>query len=110
MGGFWGWPLDESGFAPRRESGTWDPGLGWLRVGSALCTWLAFVSIPVVLLSFARRRRLPLSGLPVLFAVVVIACGFTHLIDALTFYEPVYRLSGLAKLLTAVLSWTAVVA
>src|SRR5437763_11693411 len=98
--------FDTSGFVPRSRCGEWTDELKWLHVTSDLFIWLAYVSIPLVLLYFVRRRRnLPFSRLFVLFALFILACGFTHFVDALMFNYPAYRLSGLVKLLTAVVSW-----
>ena len=36
--------------------------------------------------------------------LVFFSCGTVHLIEAIIFYWPVYRLSGLTKLITAVVS------
>jgi PAS domain S-box-containing protein len=56
----------------------------------------------VVLVSFARRRRdLPFSWMFWMFGAFIIGCGTTHLMEVVTTYLPVYRLSGLIKLLTA---------
>lgn len=45
-----------------------------------------------------------------LFGAFIIACGTTHLLEAITTSVPVYRLSGLVKLLTAVVSVATAVA
>ena len=104
--------FDTDGFPPRRECGTgWTPELVWLHIGSDPFIRLAYLSIPLVLLYFVRRRQdLPFSRLFVLFALFILACGFTHAIDALIFYSPVYRLGGVVKLVTAVVSWATVIA
>ena len=74
--------------------------------------WTAYLAIPVVLVSFAwkRRNELPFSSLFWLFGLFIIACGTTHLMDIILFYNPLYRLSGLIKLITAAASWGTVVA
>ena len=112
MGDFWGRLFDTTGFMPRRNCGTnWDDGLIWLHVGSDLGIWLAYLSIPMVLLYLTRQRRWgPFSGLLVLFALFIVACGFTHFVDALMFTHPIYRFAGLLKLATAVISWVTVLA
>jgi PAS domain S-box-containing protein len=103
--------FDHSDFVRRSQCGNWTDELRWLHVGSDLFIWLAYTSIPLVLLYFVRRRRnLPFSGLLVLFALFILACGFTHFVDALMFNYPMYRLAGLVKLVTAVVSWATVVA
>ncbi|MBP3955989.1 PAS domain S-box protein [Gemmata sp. G18] len=103
--------FDPAGFARRGEGGTgWTPALIWLHATSDFLIWLAYVSIPLMLFYFTRRRDLPFPRLFVLFALFLLACGTTHLIDALLFEYPVYRFEGVMKAVTAVLSWTAVVA
>lgn len=88
----------------------WTPPLIWLHITSDLFIWLAYVSIPLVLLYFTRRRDLPFPRLFVLFALFILACGTTHLTDAIIFDYPIYRFAGVMKLLTAVVSWVAVIA
>ncbi len=103
--------FDMTGFPPRKESGPgWTPALIWLHVTSDLFIWLAYLSIPLVLLYFTRRRDLPYPRLFVLFALFILACGTTHLIDALIFEYPIYRFAGVMKGVTAVVSWATVVA
>jgi PAS domain S-box-containing protein len=77
-------------------------GLVWLHNLSDALIWLAYITIPLVLVSFARRRRdLPFPWMFWMFGAFIIGCGTTHLMEILTTYLPVYRLSGLIKLLTA---------
>jgi PAS domain S-box-containing protein len=103
--------FDTSGFPGRGQVGSgWTPLLVWLHVAGDLFIWLAFVSIPLVLLYFTRRRDLPYPRLFVLFALFILACGTTHLVDALAFEYPVYRFAAFMKVVTAVLSWAAVIA
>ena len=103
-----------AGFPPRWECGeVWsaEPSLGWLHIGSDVAIWGAYSAIPLVLLYFAfRRSDVPFSWLGVLFGMFILFCGTTHLIDAIIFYYPAYRLLGLAKLLTAIVSWATVIA
>ncbi|QJW99671.1 PAS domain-containing protein [Frigoriglobus tundricola] len=103
--------FDPTGFPPRRYCGTgWTAGLIWVHITSDLFIWLAYLSIPLVLFYFTRRRELPFPRLFALFALFILACGTTHLIDALMFDYPVYRLAGLMKAITAVVSWATVLA
>lgn len=57
-----------------------------------------------------RRRETPFPLLFWLFGAFIITCGFTHLLEVVTTYTPLYRLSGTVKLLTALVSWATVVA
>ncbi len=103
--------FDPADFTRRGEGGSgWTPALIWLHATSDFLIWLAYVSIPLVLFYFTRRRDLPFPRLFVLFALFILACGTTHLIDALLFEYPVYRFEGVMKAVTAVLSWVAVTA
>ncbi|HEX4613360.1 MAG TPA: PAS domain S-box protein [Urbifossiella sp.] len=105
------WPFDVSGFVPRWDCGDWSAGLGWLHIASDLAIWLAYLAIPVVLVWFVRRRRdVPFPRVFWLFGLFIVACGTTHLLEAVIFYHPVYRLAGLVKLFTAVVSAATVAA
>ncbi|MGL4512253.1 MAG: ATP-binding protein [Lacipirellulaceae bacterium] len=107
--------FDTEGFPPRWEcGGGWldNPWLGWVHIVSDVTTGLAYVGISFVLVVFLRKRRgsLPAQGLGLLFAAFILACGMVHFVDALLFYTPVYRLSALAKAVTASVSCATVVA
>ncbi len=103
--------FDTSGFPPRWQCGTWTSWLGWMHIISDVLIWLAYLAIPVVLVWFVRRRRdLPFPALFWLFGLFIVFCGTTHLLEAIIFYEPVYRLAGVVKALTAVASWATVIA
>lgn len=103
--------FDPTGFTPRRHCGNWSDELAWLHIGSDLFIWLAYISIPLMLIWFSRRWTvMPLRWLGLFFAGFILSCGFTHFIEAMIFFYPVYRLSGLMKLITALLSWATVVA
>jgi PAS domain S-box-containing protein len=106
--------FDTSGFPPRWECGAaWarEPAVGWLHIFSDLGVWSAYVAIPCVLAYFALRRKdIPFRTLFLLFGAFILACGTTHLMEALIFWWPAYRLAGLIKLFTAVVSWCTVLA
>jgi signal transduction histidine kinase len=75
-----------------------------------LLIWLAYLAIPAVLVFFVFRRRVPFPVMFWLFGAFIVSCGFTHLMEAVTFWQPLYRLSGLIKVVTALASWTTVAA
>ncbi|QDV38145.1 PAS domain S-box protein [Tautonia plasticadhaerens] len=103
--------LDTSDFPGRWRCGNWTPGLGWLHVGSDLGIFGAYLSIPLVLAYFLiRRRDVPFPRIGWLFGAFILSCGIGHLIEAVIFWHPVYRLAGLVKAATAVVSWFTVVA
>ena len=103
-------PFDTTGFVPRWRCGAWSPALGWLHIVSDLLIWLAYLAIPCVLILIVRHRAIPFQRLFVFFGLFIFSCGTTHLIEAIIFYEPIYRFAGVVKWLTALSSWATVIA
>ena len=101
--------LDASDWPPRWVCGKWSEFHGWLYIGSDVVIWLAYFIIPVILLWYIQRRP-NIAFLPVfwLFCAFIILCGATHIIDAIIFWWPGYRLSALVKFFTAVVSMVTV--
>ena len=65
----------------------------------------AYYSIPFMLFYFAKKRQdLTHKYVFLLFGAFILACGTTHLIDMITVWVPIYRLGGLVKVITAILS------
>jgi len=103
--------FDTSDFFPRWVCGNWSADLGWMHIVSDLGIWSAYFTIPIVLGLFVLRRRdLPFRSVFVLFGAFILFCGLTHLMDAAVFWWPAYRLAGVLKLATAIVSWATVVA
>ena len=106
--------FDPSGFPARWQCGSgWGetPWLGWLHIFSDLGVWSAYLAIPFVLGYFSMRRKdLPFRKIFLLFGAFILACGTTHLMEAIIFWWPVYRLAGFIKLFTALVSWATVLA
>ncbi|WP_442483055.1 ATP-binding protein [Aeoliella sp. SH292] len=103
--------FDTSDFPARWNCGHWTTGHGWLHILSDIAVWGAYTSIPVALVVFAKRRRdVPFKRIYLLFAAFILACGSVHLVEAIIFWQPIYRFSGLLKLLTAIVSWATVIA
>jgi PAS domain S-box-containing protein len=102
--------FDTSGFPPRWQCGSWTTAHGWLHVFSDLGVWSAYVAIPFVLGYFVLRRKdIPFRLVFVLFGAFILACGTTHLMEAIIFWWPGYRLAGVIKLATALVSWATVI-
>jgi PAS domain S-box-containing protein len=100
--------LDTTGFPARWHCGRWSSALGWLHIVSDILVFGAYMAIPIVLVSFIRHRRDLPKPFPVvfwLFGAFIVACGTTHLIEAVIFWHPVYRLAGAVKAATAGVSW-----
>ena len=70
---------------------------------------LAYLAIPAVLVTFVwRRRRVPFRWMFLMFGAFIVSCGMTHFMEVVTLEYPLYRLSGLVKVLTALASWATV--
>lgn len=103
--------FDASDFMPRWYCGNWSDTLGWLHVFSDLGVWTAYVAIPCVLGFFVLKKKdVPFPLIFWLFCTFILACGSTHLMEAIIFWWPAYRLDGVLKLFTAVVSWGTVLA
>lgn len=103
--------FDTSGFPPRWECGSWTEAHGWLHILSDLGIWSAYFAIPCILVYFVLRRRdVPFPSIFWLFGAFILACGTTHLMEVIIFWHPLYRLAGVIKFLTALVSWATVAA
>jgi hypothetical protein len=93
------------GFMPHGMCYEWDPLVIWLNVISDSFITLAYYSIPIALFCLVRRRKdLRPSWILLCFAVFIVACGTTHLMEIGNIWHPVYWLSGAIKAFTAVSS------
>ncbi|MCY7358942.1 MAG: two-component sensor histidine kinase [Rudanella sp.] len=97
--------FDTSNWPPRWHCGTWTDFHGWLYIVSDLMIWGAYMSIPLILIRFvAVKKGVPLLSVFYLFGAFILLCGLTHLLDAIMFWWPAYRLSALIRFLTGVVS------
>lgn len=103
--------LDPAGWPARWHCGRWTDFHGWLYIAADVSIWAAYFIIPLVLIHFIRQRQdVPFDRLFWLFGLFIAACGATHLLDAVLFWVPLYRLSGLVRVVTALASWGTVFA
>lgn len=106
-------------FLPRTTSGIWsseflphaycylyDKKLLALHLVCDLAIWLAYVAIAVTLayLVYRNRRDIPFQWMFLAFGTFIITCGFTHFMEAIVLWYPLYWLSGDIKLITAIAS------
>ncbi len=102
--------LSGDGFMPHGMCYLWQPAILGLHVSSDLLIALAYVSISLTLLYFVRRRRdIVFDWMFMCFAIFIVACGATHLMDVLVVWHPLYWLSGYIKATTAFASVTTAV-
>jgi len=97
--------LAMNGFMPHGYCIHWSPGLLWTFVVSDSLIFAAYLSLPVALAHFARRRTdFPYTRVLWLFAVFILACGTTHLMGVVVLWKPFYWLDALLKSVTALVS------
>src|ERR1700733_7980062 len=93
------------GFMPHGMCYEWDPYVIWLHVISDGLIALAYYSIPITLIYFVRKRKnLVFDWMFICFAIFIVACGTTHLMEILNIWHPTYWLSGIIKAITALTS------
>ncbi len=94
------------GFPRRWDCGWgWTDQLGWMHIISDLAIWASYTAIPIVLAMFVLRRKdAPFPRIFWLFVAFIFLCGAVHLVEAIIFWAPVYRLSGVVKAATGVVS------
>ncbi len=99
--------ISEHDFMPHGHCYFWTPDILWTHVISDLVICIAYYSIPLTLLFFVLRRKdTPFRWIFVLFTIFIFSCGTTHLLDAWTTWSAEYRLEGLVKAFTAIISAT----
>ncbi len=93
------------GFMPHGHCYLWEPGILWLHITSDALITLAYFSIPFTLIYFVRRRKdLEFNWMFVCFAVFIVACALTHVMEIVAIWYPLYWLSGVIKAVTALAS------
>src|SRR5580704_5543994 len=93
------------GLMPHGNCYLWTPSLIALHVISDSLIALSYLSIPITLVHFIRKRRdIPFSWVFLCFGAFIVACGGTHVLDVWTIWYPSYWLSGALKAFTACVS------
>jgi chemotaxis family two-component system sensor kinase Cph1 len=116
--GFWGQVKEffsglfsTASWPARWHCGSWSDFHGWLYILSDLTIWAAYFAIPILLFGIVRKRKdIPFPGILWLFIAFILLCGTTHLIDAIIFWWPAYRLSAFVRFVTGIVSITTVIA
>lgn len=97
--------LFNSDFMPHGMCYFWTPQIIWLHAISDGVIALSYYLIPLTLVYFVRQRKdLPFHWMFLLFALFIVGCGTTHVMEIWTLWHGTYRLAGLIKAVTAVAS------
>src|SRR6266498_4395152 len=92
-------------FMPHGHCYYWTTSLIGLHAISDALIVLAYYSIPVTLVHFVRKRKdLEFNWMFVCFAVFILACGTTHLMEIRNIWHGNYWLSASVKAITALAS------
>lgn len=100
------WLVSSAEFMPHGHCYLWQPLVLWLNVCSDGLIAAAYFAIPFSLYHLVRGRRaqLPYPGIFLMFAAFILLCGTTHVLEIWTVWDPVYRLDGVVKVLTGMVS------
>lgn len=95
-----------SNFLPHAYCYLYDKKLIALHVASDAVIWLSYVAISctLVYLVWRTRREIPFSWMFLAFGLFIVACGFTHFMEIVVLWHPLYWLAGDVKLVTALAS------
>jgi signal transduction histidine kinase len=98
--------ITSANFLPHAYCYLYDKSLIALHLASDTAIWLSYVSISVTLayLVYRTRQEIPFSWMLLAFGTFIIACGFTHFMEMVVLWKPLYWLSADIKLVTAVAS------
>jgi signal transduction histidine kinase len=103
--------FSSQGFEPHGHCYLWLPEILWLHVISDALITLAYYSIPLALIYLVHKRRdLTYGWMVAMFGAFILLCGTTHVMSLWTVWHGTYRIEGLVKLLTAVVSVATAVA
>jgi signal transduction histidine kinase len=97
-----------SSLMPHAVCWSQDQPLIWTMVVTNTITFVSYFSICITLFYLARRTRRSIHDdwgyLAVGFALFIVACGSTHLMDVVTTWNPVFWIDAWTNIITAILS------
>jgi PAS domain S-box-containing protein len=96
------WQTD---FMPHGHCYFWEPGIMWTHAISDSIIALAYLIIPLSLIKIVRRRNdFTYMWMLVLFAIFILGCGATHVMDVINIWEPFYYTDSAIRIITALAS------
>lgn len=98
--------LFKTDFMPHGHCYLWHGDVLWSNVLGDAVIVLAYYAIPFLLYYFVRKRGdvRNFASIFFLFAAFIFFCGTTHILSIISVWVPVYRLEGLVKILTGIIS------
>ena len=97
--------FNTQGFMPHGMCILWRPEILWAHVISNGLITLAYFSIPITLLYvIIKRKDFHYKLVFTLFSAFIFACGTTHLMSIVTFWNPIYGWSAVFLIITAIVS------
>ena len=93
-------------FLPHGYCFLWNRPLLWTHVAADTAIALSYITISFSLawLVHRARRDIPFSRVFLMFGAFIITCGLTHLLEVITFWDPIYPTLGGVKVVTAIAS------
>jgi signal transduction histidine kinase/ActR/RegA family two-component response regulator len=89
-------------YAPHGLSYQWMPAILWVSVVSDVIIAISFISLPGILMYFARKREgLPLRWIFVVFGVFIVALASGHAFQAWNTWHGAYGIEAIVKAITA---------
>ncbi len=84
----------------------WRPSLIWANVLADATIFSSYAAIAITLAYLVRitRNELPFHWTFLAFGTFILACGFTHLMDIVVIWQPIYWLATDVKIVTALSS------
>jgi PAS domain-containing protein len=111
-GAAWTWmpgaftQMTSQNFIPHGYCYLWDKQLLALHIASDSVIFLSYlwIAFSLVRVLHQQRRQIPFAWILVAFGTFIVACGFTHAMDVVVLWFPMYWLAGDIKLVTALAS------
>jgi PAS domain S-box-containing protein len=94
-------------FMPHGHCYFWEPGILWSHAISDSIIALAYFFIPLSLVKIVRARKeddFSYMWMLVLFAIFILGCGATHVMDVINIWEPFYKIDSALRIITALAS------
>jgi PAS domain S-box-containing protein len=95
----------DSVFMPHGHCYYWEPFILWSHAISDSIIAIAYFVIPLSLIKIVRARNdFKYMWMLILFAIFILGCGATHVMDVINIWVPFYRLDSAVRIITALAS------